>query len=62
MQHDAHEFLSYLLGNLQEETTPIDGSVFDGSREGLTPEQAWQEYKSAHPSIVDQLFTGKFLI
>ena len=33
MQHDSHEFMSYLFGSLQDEETPIEGSRFDGSDE-----------------------------
>lgn len=34
LQHDSHEFMAYLLSNLQDEETPVEGSQFDGSQEG----------------------------
>jgi uncharacterized UBP type Zn finger protein len=39
MQHDSHEFMTYLLGSLQDEETPIEGSKFDGSDESKSLEQ-----------------------
>ena len=55
-EHDCHEFLIYLLSNLQDELTPKN-SRFDSSV-SKTNEEAWCAYKTAYPSIVDSLFTG----
>jgi uncharacterized UBP type Zn finger protein len=30
-QHDSHEFLIYMLSNLEDEETPIATHAFDGS-------------------------------
>ncbi len=38
MQHDSHEFMTYLLGSLQDEETPNEGSKFDGSDENKSLE------------------------
>lgn len=58
MQHDSHEFMAYLLSCLQEEETPKKGSYFDGSCEKKSYQQIIEEYYTAHPSIIDRLFTG----
>jgi len=57
-QHDAHEFLLYLVQNLQEEGTPVEGHNFDGSDMHKTQEQIIDEYRVGHPSIIDDIFTG----
>jgi ubiquitin C-terminal hydrolase len=57
-QHDAHEFLLYLVQNLQEEGTPVEGHNFDGSVGGKSQEQVLEEYRASHPSIIDDIFTG----
>lgn len=58
MQHDSHEFMMYLLGSLQDEETPMEGSNFDGSDERKSYEQILSEYDRSHPSIIDKLFSG----
>lgn len=31
MQHDSHEFMTFMFSSLQDEETPIEGSKFNGS-------------------------------
>ena len=38
MQHDSHEFMTYLFSSLQDEETPTEGSKFDGSDESKSYE------------------------
>lgn len=57
VQHDSHEFMVYLLEQLQDEQTP-KGGVFDGS-DGKKPlSQICEEYFRVRPSIIDKLFSG----
>ena len=61
LQHDAHEFLMYLLSQLQDELNPGPQSEVN-KRFSMTSSQAstfWRNYQSAHPSIIDQLFVGQ---
>jgi hypothetical protein len=48
----------YLLSSLQEEETPQD-SFFNGSDEKKSLQVIIDQYYSAHPSIIDKVFTGK---
>eukprot|EP00347_Sterkiella_histriomuscorum_P005494 403356401 len=61
LQHDAHEFLIFLLSQLQDELNP--GPQSEANRRfSMTSSQAstfWKSYKSAHPSIIDNLFVGQ---
>lgn len=56
--HDSHEFLIHLLGNLQDEETPIDGYRFDGSNNDKSVADIIIDYEKTHPSIIDILFSG----
>ncbi|CDW89095.1 ubiquitin carboxyl-terminal hydrolase family protein [Stylonychia lemnae] len=61
LQHDAHEFLMYLLSQLQDELNP-GPSCEVNRRFSTTSSQAsnyWNNYLQAHPSIIDQLFVGQ---
>ena len=48
VQHDSHEFMVYLLEQLQDEQTPLEG-VFDGSDGKKALDQICREYFSATP-------------
>ena len=58
LQHDIHEFLTYILSSAQDETTPEKGSTFNGSDMKKDYQQVINEYYESHPSIIDKLFTG----
>lgn len=61
LQHDSHEFLMFLLSQLQDELNPGPQSEVN-KRFSMTSSQAsnfWRKYQSAHPSIIDQLFVGQ---
>lgn len=51
-----------MLTRLEEEETPIDKKFEWEANIGMNHQYAFRLYMSAHPSIVDQLFTGKFII
>ena len=53
LQHDIHEFLAYIMGALQDETTPKDRIAFDGSDMKKTFSEIEQAYYKSHPSIID---------
>jgi len=61
-QHDSHEFFTFVLTRLEEEETPTEKRFVWEHNIGMKASYAYRLYMSAHPSIVDQLFTGKFLI
>jgi hypothetical protein len=53
--------MMYLLSSLQDEETPVEGSKFDGSDERKSQDEIFNEYYTSHPSIIDKLFSGKYL-
>jgi hypothetical protein len=61
MQHDSQEFMMYILSCLQDEETPLEGSRFNGSDESKSLEQVLADYDRSHPSIIDKLFSGKYI-
>jgi len=62
MQHDCHEFFCHVLSSLQDEETPQQQTVsFDGIDTKKSIDEKWMDYHASHPSIIDKLFTGKFL-
>jgi ubiquitin C-terminal hydrolase len=56
--HDSHEFMVFLLEQLQNEELPKKRIAFDGSDPKKSLLQICEEYKAAHPTIIDQLFSG----
>lgn len=61
MQHDAHEFMMYILSQLQDELNPGPQNEVN-RRFSMTSSQSstfWKNYTLAHPSIIDQLFVGQ---
>jgi ubiquitin C-terminal hydrolase len=62
LQHDAHEFMMYLLGALQDELNPCPKRSEIGKRFTMTSSQSsefWNNYQQAHPSIIDTHFVGQ---
>lgn len=61
MQHDSHEFLMHVIGQLQDEETPAKGPKFDGEenpKQKRPYEQIFDEYFTCNPSGIDKIFTG----
>ena len=63
-QHDCHEFFTYIMSTLQDEETPILDKaqkleVERTQASSTSPDDHWAIYDSTHPSIMDDLFTGK---
>ena len=63
-QHDCHEFLTYIMSNLQDEETPIYGKpgaqTQSAAMSGFDQEEeSWAKYESTHPSVIDKLFSGR---
>ena len=57
-QHDAHEFLNFLLSGMQDEVNHPQPSKKIEFKDSQT---AWIYYKKYNISIVDQLFAGQFV-
>jgi len=57
-QHDAHEFLTFLLSGLQDE---LNLTLPKKEMEFKTPESAWIYYRKYHVSLVDQLLSGQLI-
>ena len=57
-QHDAHEFLSFLLSGLQDEVN-LPCPKKEG--EFKTPDSAWSYYKKSNISLVDEIFAGQLV-
>lgn len=57
-QHDAHEFLNFMLTGLQEEINPIPPRSKSGLNDSYS---AWENYRKYHISIVDELFAGQMM-
>lgn len=61
LQHDSHEFLMHLIGELQDEETPKNLPKFDGDHNqnpNRTMQEVYEDYFTSNPSIIDKLFTG----
>ena len=56
-QQDAHEFMRYILCQLQEETSPYNVPT---RPENLGDEDSWKFYVKYHPSIIDFIFAGQY--
>ena len=56
-QHDAHEFLNFLLSGLQGEINVSSPHKYIKYKDSLG---AWNNYKKYNVSIVDDLFAGQF--
>lgn len=56
-QHDSHEFMVYLLEQLQDEET-LSSAVFSAPDPKLSQRQVCEQYDQLRTSIVDRLFTG----
>lgn len=57
-QHDSHEFMVYLLEQLQEEQTLKNKPRFDGSDDKKPLSQIVKEYEASYNTIIDQIFSG----
>ncbi|CAD8085643.1 unnamed protein product [Paramecium sonneborni] len=55
-QQDAHEFLLYLLSEIQEE---LVGKKKYEKEEFANAQEAWDVYKSRNPDIITDLFAGQ---
>ena len=61
LQHDSHEFLMHLLGEIQDEETPVNLRKFDGEyskNPNRSMREVYEQYFVANPSIIDNIFTG----
>ncbi|XP_046440466.1 ubiquitin carboxyl-terminal hydrolase 19-like [Daphnia pulex] len=65
-QHDAQEFMAFLLDGLHEDlnrvktkplTTPVESN---GRPDHIVADEAWQVYKMRNDSVIDDLFQGQF--
>ena len=56
-QHDAHEFLNFLLSGLQGEINVSSPHKYIRYKDSLG---AWNNYKKYNVSIIDDLFAGQF--
>jgi len=57
-QHDAHEFLNFVLSGMQDEVNHAQPSKKIEFKDSQT---AWIYYKKYNISIVDQIFAGQFV-
>ena len=58
MQHDSHEFMVYLLEQLQDEQTLRSRPVFNGSDPNKPVEQICTEFSRSYSTIIDEIFSG----
>ncbi|GFR84324.1 ubiquitin carboxyl-terminal hydrolase 19 [Elysia marginata] len=64
-QHDAHEFLAFLLDGLHEDLNRIKKKPYtetidsDGRPDRVVAEEAWAQYKLRNDSVVVDLFQGQ---
>ncbi|KAI9557505.1 hypothetical protein GHT06_017333 [Daphnia sinensis] len=65
-QHDAQEFMAFLLDGLHEDlnrvktkplTTPVESN---GRPDHIVADEAWKVYKMRNDSVIDDLFQGQF--
>lgn len=65
-QHDAQEFMAFLLDGLHEDlnrvktkplTTPVESN---GRPDHVVADEAWKVYKMRNDSVIDDLFQGQF--
>lgn len=58
-QHDSHEFMRFMLSNIQDEVNPT--SIGSKRKEMNFPDafSAWSFYKKSHYSCVDDIFAGQ---
>ncbi|KAK3743553.1 hypothetical protein RRG08_027420 [Elysia crispata] len=65
-QHDAHEFLAFLLDGLHEDLNRIKKKPYtetidsDGRPDKVVADEAWAQYKLRNDSVVVDLFQGQF--
>jgi len=58
VHHDCHEFLLYLLSNLQDEM--ISATKTSIKLENMSEQEAWSLYKENNNTIIDELFAGMY--
>ncbi|RUS75669.1 hypothetical protein EGW08_016563 [Elysia chlorotica] len=64
-QHDAHEFLAFLLDGLHEDLNRIKKKPYtetidsDGRPDKVVADEAWAQYKLRNDSVVVDLFQGQ---
>ena len=58
MQHDSHEFMVYLLEQLQEEQTLKSRPNFDGSDHRKSVSDICTEFEACYSTIIDRIFSG----
>ena len=57
-QHDSHEFMVYILDQLQIEQMPKNAIRFDGNDQKLPYSQQIEQFDRAFPTLIDRIFSG----